>query len=645
MDVALIGVVAQGIENHSLGVLRQALDAEGLASCVIPFSGFAGIDAMVGDVLRSAPRVCGVSLQTTESALAAMAFTRLLRERGYRGQIVVGGHVATLMADEILAGPTGVDVVVELAGEAALIGLARGADPLTLPGTRTRSGRGAPAVPVEPRAIRRERTSEHLGFGAADLIASRGCPASCGYCCVSTVSTRAEDTGGARHVVRDIDNLAGEIAEAAEQGVRAFHVMDDNLLPLERDAALEWVRALRGALAARGVPRIALSLQLRADVVTPLLADELVALGLVRAYLGIDGYSPGQLRAIGRSAPAAAGQTAIDLLSARGVWCVANALVIGPTLRYETIVDEIEALATLRRAPVHLLTIEARPGTVYHRRASARGLIEGGPLWPVYRFEDERTFLIGEVVTGLPTRLEERSVPISLYDLGWALGVVQRLAPSVDVSAEAATYTRVSEAWNADQIRVLRAAAAAARDGRAAIDDLLARERPVVRAHDDALLAAADRALAAVERKLSALHQRPVTAHARGRVLARLAMALSLAAACDGGSRPAADAPVVVDVAVDAPLPACADSARTPQAYLSSIDACGCETGTNRRVRVTFDANGYVTSLLDVPWGGETTAPLPTDIEQCILALLSQYCYPTLAGTEADFSTCHSWIA
>src|SRR5262249_18471492 len=164
------------------------------------------------------PRVCGVSLQTTEALLATVTFTRLLRERGYAGTIVVGGHVATIAADAILAAASGVDVVVELAGEEALVGLAQGREPATLPGTRMRDGRGGAPIAVVPRGIRRSRLGEHLGFGTADIVASRGCEAHCGYCCVAAVSSLAAE----RRVALGTDAIADEIAELVEQGARAF---------------------------------------------------------------------------------------------------------------------------------------------------------------------------------------------------------------------------------------------------------------------------------------------------------------------------------------------------------------------------------------------------------------------------------------
>lgn len=641
MDVALVGVQVSGIENHSLAVLGRALDDAGFAHCTISFRGFAGIRDTIADVLRVRPRICGISLQTTESTLAVVAFARLLRAAGYDGTIVVGGHLASLVGDELLA-TRAIDVVVELAGEAALVGLARGDDPRALPGTITREGRGLTPVPVTTRAVPRRRPAEHLGFGTADLIVSRGCPAHCSYCCVATVSDAGERAGGPRHIVRDLDLIADEIADATARGVRAFHFMDDNILPLDPDAALRWLVGLRGALARRRVPPIAFSLQLRADVVTPAVADALVDLGLARAYVGIDGYTAGQLRAIGRHAIANAGTQALALLTERGVFCVANALLIGPTIHFETIVREIDGLAAIRHAPVHLLPIEARPGTIYHRRASARGLIEGGPLWPVYRFEDPRSFLIGEVITKLPTRLIERSVPIALYDLAWALGVTRRLAPEVDIHAEADVYARVSEAWNADQIRMLRAAAAAALEGEGAIAQLIASERPVVRAHDDALLHRCDDALAVVEQALSRLHRRPVRAHARGRLLGALAMSMGLAAACSPDQRQPADAAVMqpADAPPDA-LPACADQDRMSR-YWDDQATCQC-AGTdesNPYLQVVFDENGELVSV-----ASQDGSPLPADIESCILDMLGAYCYPAWAGTTQSVPSCHVWIA
>jgi hypothetical protein len=253
------------------------------------------------------------------------------------------------------------------------------------------------------------------------------------------------------------------------------------------------------------------------------------------------------------------------------------------------------------------------------------------------------SFLVGELITKLPTRLVERSVPIALYDFAWALGVAKRLAPGVDVAAAGQTYARLTEAWNADQIRVLRAAADAARQGRAATDALLAAELPVVRAHDAMLLRACDDALRDVERALSRVHGRQVRAHARGRLLGGLAFSMGLAA-CSPESRPAADASVAdatVDGFPDVPF-VCADDALVPESYPMPIHYdCTClDPPMPATVQLAFDERGEIVAVR--AGNGD---PLPSDIEQCFLDLVKAYCCPSYAGMTLTTSTCHSWIA
>jgi len=299
----------------------------------------------------------------------------------------------------------------------------------------------APAA-VTARALDDEEAPpRHLGFGAADFVSSRGCEARCSYCCVAGASALAAETTGARDARLSPPEVAEEIAWLYHQrDVRVLNIMDDNLLPSAPDEAARWVRALIAELDARRVGCIAFSLQLRADVVDPAVAAALADAGLVRAYVGVDGFSGRQLVALGRSAPAAAGLAAPALLAAHGVFPVCNALLVGPTFRLESITAEIDALAGLRQAPVHLLPIDVRAGTTYFARAEKRGLLEGGFLWRRYRFEDPRTALLAQALQGLPSRLEEHSVPLALYDLAYNAGIARRLIGGARVEEAAAAY-------------------------------------------------------------------------------------------------------------------------------------------------------------------------------------------------------------
>ena len=312
MDLMLAGLILPNVQNHSLGRLAAATRASGFTAEVLPFRGFSDIDRVTDAAREARPRVFGVSLQTTEAALASVILIEMLRKRGFAGVIVAGGHFATLNAEELVRDVGALDVVVRFAGEAALLSLLQeGASPRALalmPGAVYRDGSGAvkagaPPMIDPPTAHRgwrlRRALPVHLGFPAADIVASRGCEAHCSYCCVAGASDLAA-AHGARYARTGATALAEAIGALYHQrGARVFNFMDDNLLPMVPDEALAWLAAFSGALQERAVDRIAFSLQLRADICTPEVVAALVRIGLGRAYVGIDGYSGRQLTALG----------------------------------------------------------------------------------------------------------------------------------------------------------------------------------------------------------------------------------------------------------------------------------------------------------------------------------------------------------
>ncbi len=694
MGVVVAGLVLPNVQNHSLAALGSALRRAEIACEVVPFRGWRDIEAVVARARAAddaGDAVFGVSIQNTEAALASITLARVLRRRGFSGRIVCGGHFATLNAADILNEVPEVDVVVRLAGEDALVGLARGARTpeqlAALPGAVFRGGDGAvrfgaaarPVKPV-PGDGHDGELPVHLGFRAADLVGSTGCEASCSYCCVAATTrlARAEALRGgapANDNVAEVsgvtrwtsDRLAAEIGALYHiQAARVFTVMDDNLLPLAPEEAEAFLRRLAHELRQNRVGPIALSLQLRADVVTPAVADALVAVGLVRAYVGVDGYSRPQLARLGRNAPADAGARAIALLAARGVFAVCNALLIGPTIPLESIRAELDGMRAIRGAPLHLLPIDVRAGTTYHARAQRRGLLEGNFLWRHYRFEDPRTAVLAEVITGLPSRLEDHSVPLALYDLAYNLGVARRLLPALLLAGEAATYARVSDAWNADQLRILEAAVRIATEGDLeAARRFVADEDPRVRRFDRALMDETDAALRAVEAAVRAGGRRDARVHKRGQLLSAVAFSMALAGCSrplspidggGGGGNGNRDASIALDLGIiqdvgsydyhytppeipvrDAScevLPS--DPTDAAFRFEDSIcfNSCGGQT-----VSARFDDEGRVVAI-----DGVDGSAIASDIAACLLGTLSNACYPNLAGSTQTLRG-HCWIA
>lgn len=653
MDLSLVGLVLSSVPNRGLATLQAAAREGGLTAEIVPFGGFPDVERVAARLAERAPRVVGISLTTIESALATVVLVRRLRAHGHAGPVVLGGHFASLNAEALLRHEPGIDVVVRLAGQRALVALAAAPDPLDpqllaeLPGTVFRVGGevrvGAPALPVSVGAD--GEVVEHLGFAAADVVISGGCAAHCAYCCIPAASDLAaaearragRDPAAARHH-RLLPETIGDRLAALHRtrGVRVVQLMDDDLLPRDPDEAAAFVRELHAALRARGVPDLAMTLQLRADAVSDASAEALAELGVVRAYVGIDGYTPGQLRVLGRAADPAAGPRAITLLRARGILAVVNALVVGPTVPFAVLEREVSGLAQVRGAPVHLLPHEVRAGTTLFRRAEQRGLVEGGYLHWHCRFADPRTERVARLLTSLPTRLSERSVPIALYDLAYNAGIARRLVPSADVSAALATFDDVTAAWNRDQLRVLMAALTASREaGR--IEAWLAAEGLGVALHDRALVRRCDLAIRDVERAVERARGRPARAHRRGQILGAVALAMSVAGC---------NAPSPVDVGVDVPADVGADVAEVP-VDAAPGDACvagdpsqGLPFCDEQAYRLTFDAEGRVSDVALIADGAMLTAAM----RDAILAGFAGHCYPSLAGTTQAY-TSHCWIA
>ena len=142
MDCALVGMSLPGVTNASLSVLEGACADAGLSARRVPFTGFADLLPAVAEVRSLRPRVVGISIQSTEGALAALTFASVLRREGFEGRLVCGGHFATLHAQDILETCPAMDYVVRLAGEVAWVGLLRGEEPGTLPGLVWRDAAG-----------------------------------------------------------------------------------------------------------------------------------------------------------------------------------------------------------------------------------------------------------------------------------------------------------------------------------------------------------------------------------------------------------------------------------------------------------------------------------------------------------------------
>jgi radical SAM superfamily enzyme YgiQ (UPF0313 family) len=306
MRLALVG--ADFEENLGLGMIAAAAEAAGHAVTVIGFNLPSEAAGVVTKALAARPDVVGLGIQFQHRAHEFLALAMRLRAAGFAGHITAGGQYPTLAWQETLSPRYGVDTVVLHDGEGTITDLmAALRDGRPLEGVTGLALRNAAGVPVRtagrrleddldalPFARRYRAHTRHMGVPFVPLMASRGCWGACSYCSITSFYRDARAHGGGRTVrLRGAANVAREMAvlwhAAGGDSIFCFH--DDNFLLPKPEATVERVRAIRAGLDQYGVGRAAMIGKCRPETVTPELARELRALGVLRLYVGVENAS------------------------------------------------------------------------------------------------------------------------------------------------------------------------------------------------------------------------------------------------------------------------------------------------------------------------------------------------------------------
>jgi anaerobic magnesium-protoporphyrin IX monomethyl ester cyclase len=252
-------------------------------------------DALLQNLVAAfQPEVLGFSVITPNYPVARSQMRRL-RELYPELRIMAGGVHASLFPEDLLA--AGADVVLAGEGECVIrelvLRLGSGADLSDLPSVLYRSRTGEVArssgraelpvledLPIVDRALYNlPRYTHH------SMLASRGCPHHCAFCCNYTGTLRS---GVA---VRPYENVISEMEHLRDHfGAREIFFADDIFLLRKADI----VQFCRACLARNvGVHWIA---QLRADQVDAEVAAWMVRAGCQRVYFGVESGSDTVLR-------------------------------------------------------------------------------------------------------------------------------------------------------------------------------------------------------------------------------------------------------------------------------------------------------------------------------------------------------------
>lgn len=393
VDVVLVGAELE--ENLALRYLHGALVAEHFDARIVAFNRREDLDRAAAEVVASGARICALSMVFTRRADEFAHLAARARELGYRGLVVAGGHFAAFHAERLLADVPAIDAVGIGEGERLLCALARkGATPADVPNLVWRDGG---AIRQTPRTVQEQQldtlawpTHRHpfdayLGLPIVNMIGSRGCSFSCGFCSIAAWHKLA---GGERYRARSAHDIAAEMGCLWREGVRLFNFHDDNFLGRDRTKNLERARDLGREIERQNLGPLGFQIKARPDAVDPELFGMLRELGLFRVFLGIEAGTERSLLDLGRGQKLEDNRRALDVLNSLDLHVAFNLLVLNPESTLEDFAGNVAFLREHLVNPMNFCRTEVYAGTPIEKRLRKAGRLTGDYWGLDYKIAD-----------------------------------------------------------------------------------------------------------------------------------------------------------------------------------------------------------------------------------------------------------------
>lgn len=404
LDVLLVG--AEEFENLSTRYLAAVLRGHGYSVRLTAFSTEDETNRVVSLARACNPRLIGLSVIFQYRAQEFLSLAGELRQACPQAHITCGGHYPSFVAPELLRDYPSLDSVVRGEGELTLLELV---DKLGSPQewlniaglSFRRDGRvvNNPARALVanldslPFPARDTPPQRHAGLGLSPILGSRGCYRDCSFCSIHAFYGSSR---GRLQRFRSVPNLVDEMETLYQNSGVRFFIFNDDEWFAPGGGRLDRVRTLERELKSRRLDPI-MSIKCRADDVDRELFENLLGMGVVRAYVGVESGSDPSLRRMNKRTTVKQNRQALDVLHRVGMLADFGLIFFDPDSTVDDIranLDFFHAMASEGQAPLSFGRLEVYAGTPILERMQKEGRLTGTYLAWNYVIRDPRVEML-----------------------------------------------------------------------------------------------------------------------------------------------------------------------------------------------------------------------------------------------------------